>query len=43
MKRFTIKNACTAVRGLSFIVLKCGSFDITFLALTQYFPAEWKY
>jgi hypothetical protein len=40
MKRLKIKNACTAVTGLTFLVLKCGSFEIAFLALTQYFPAE---
>jgi len=40
MKRLQIINACTAVTSLSFLVLKCGSFEIVFLALTQYFPAE---
>jgi hypothetical protein len=40
MKRLEIKNACTSVTGFSFLVLKYGSFGITFIAMTQYFPAE---
>jgi len=40
MKRLKLKNACTTVTSLSFLVLKCGSFEIAFLALTHYFQEE---
>jgi len=40
MKRLEIKNMCPSVSGFSFLVLKYGSFGITFLALTQYVPAQ---
>jgi hypothetical protein len=40
MQMLKMKNACTSVTGFSFLVLKFGRFEITFLTMAQYFPAE---